>query len=213
MIDFGHEVIPFLIEDGNAYAYTFRNYWRDVGTLESYWDANMEQLQDVPGLNLYDPNWRIHTRSEERPPAKVMDGSHVARALISNGCIVIRGTVEHSVLSPGVIIHAGATVKDSIIMTDTEIGAGSHVERCIIDKFVNVGANSRLGVGDDMTANWLEPTRLNSGITLIGRAARIPAGTEAGRNVLIGADVKESDFESTQIASGETVDPRVPVWM
>ncbi len=106
----------------HVYAYRFENYWRDVGTLQSYWEANMEQLQDVPGLNLYDPDWRIHTRSEERPPAKVMDGSHVSRAMLSHGCIVIRGSVTHSVLSPGVTIHEGAVVRDSIIMTDAVIG-------------------------------------------------------------------------------------------
>lgn len=212
MIDFGHEVIPFLIKDGNAYAYQFSAYWRDVGTLQSYWDANMEQLQDVPGLNLYDPNWRIHTRSEERPPAKIMDGSHVSRALLSNGCIIIRGTVEHSVLSPGVVVEEGAFVRDSIIMTDTEIKAGAFVDKCIIDKHVVVGAGARLGEGNDFSVNWLEPSRLNTGITLVGRNAHIPAGTRIGRNVLIGPDLAEGDFGDTVIASGDTIDPRVPMW-
>ncbi len=212
MIDFGHEVIPFLIKDGNVFAYRFDAYWRDVVTLQTYWEANMEQLQDVPGLNLYDPDWRIHTRSEERPPAKMMDGSHVSRALLSNGCIVIRGTVEHSVLSPGVIVHEGAQVRDSIIMTDTVIGPGSIVDRCIIDKHVVVGPGSRLGVGSDDAPNWLEPSRLNTGITLVGRGARIPSGVAAGRNVLIAPDVREADFEHLEISSGETIDPHVPVW-
>lgn len=212
MIDFGHEVIPFLINDGNVYAYRFSDYWRDVGTLQSYWEANMEQLQDVPGLNLYNPDWRIHTRSEERPPAKIMEGSRVSRSLISHGCIVIRGTVEHSVLSPGVVVHEGAVVRDSIIMTDAVIGPGAYLDRCIIDKHVVVGAGSALGIGDDYAANWLEPSRLNTGITLVGRSARIPANVRAGRNVLIGADVKESDFESREVASGDTIDPRIPAW-
>jgi glucose-1-phosphate adenylyltransferase len=212
MIDFGHEVIPFLINDGNVYAYRFENYWRDVGTLQSYWEANMEQLEDVPGLNLYDPDWRMHTRSEERPPAKVMDGSHVSRALISHGSIIIRGTVEHSVLSPGVVVHEGAVVRDSIIMTDAEIGPGCYIDRCIIDKQVRIGAGAHLGIGDDNTPNWLEPGRLNSGITLVGRNAHVRAGVRVGRNVLIGADVSESDFEQLEIISGDTIDPRVAAW-
>ena len=212
MIDFGHEVIPFLIGDDNVYAYSFDNYWRDVGTLQSYWEANMEQLQDVPGLNLYDPDWRIHTRSEERPPAKVMDGSHVSRAMLSHGCIIIRGSVSHSVLSPGVTIHEGAVVRDSIIMTDAVIGPYAQLDHCIVDKHVVIGPGAKLGAGDDYSANWLEPSRINTGLTIVGRSARIPARVTAGRNVLIGADVKESDFESLEITSGETVDPRVPVW-
>ncbi|HMM42504.1 MAG TPA: glucose-1-phosphate adenylyltransferase [Thermomicrobiales bacterium] len=212
MIDFGHEVIPFLISDGNAFAHRFSAYWRDVGTLQSYWEANMEQLADVPGLNLYDPDWRMHTRSEERPPTKIMDGSHVSRALLSNGCIVIRGTVEHSVLSPGVIVHEGAIVRDSIIMTDTEIGPGAVIDRCIVDKVVRIGAGSRLGVGDDFAPNWLEPSRLNTGLTIVGRGAHVPANVRAGRNVLIAPDVREADFESLEIISGETIDPNVPVW-
>lgn len=212
MVDFGHEVIPFLINDGNVYAYRFENYWRDVGTLQSYWEANMEQLEDVPGLNLYDPDWRTHTRSEERPPAKVMDGSHVSRSLLSHGSIVIRGTVERCVLSPGVIVHEGAVVRDSIIMTDTVIGPGAYIDRCIIDKHVQVGAGAHLGIGDDYTPNWLEPSRLNTGITLVGHSARIRAGVRAGRNVLVGPDVSESDFEQLEVTSGETIDPRVPAW-
>ncbi len=212
MIDFGHEVIPFLISDGNVYAHRFAEYWRDVGTLQSYWEANMEQLEDVPGLNLYDPDWRIHTRSEERPPAKIMDGSSVSRSLLANGCIVIRGTVEHSVLSPGVIVHEGAVVRDSIIMTDAVIGPGAVVDRCIVDKVVRIGAGTRLGVGDDYAPNWLEPTRLNTGLTIVGRGAHVPANVSAGRNVLIAPDVREADFESLDIISGETIDPNVPVW-
>lgn len=212
MIDFGHEIIPFLIRSSHVVAYRFNAYWRDVGTLQSYWEANMEQLADVPGLNLYNPDWRIHTRSEERPPAKIMDGSHVSRAMLSNGCIIIRGTVEYSVLSPGVIVEAGAVVRNSIIMTDTVIRAGAVVDHCIIDKFVQVGEGAQLGVGDDYGANWLEPQRLNTGLTIVGRKAQIPAGTTIGRNVLIGADVTDADYASLNVGSGETVDPRMPVW-
>jgi glucose-1-phosphate adenylyltransferase len=212
MTDFGHEVIPFLIQDGAAFAYRFESYWRDVGTLQSYWEANMEQLADVPQLNLYDPDWRIHTRSEERPPAKVMDGSHVNRSLVSNGCIIIRGSVESSVLSPGVVVEEGAVVRNSIIMTDSVIERGALIDHCIIDKHVVVGEGAQLGVGDDYGVNWLEPSRLNTGLTIVGRNAHVRPGVTAGRNVLVGVDVREHDFASLEVVSGETVDPRVPVW-
>ncbi|MBX5444417.1 glucose-1-phosphate adenylyltransferase [Sphaerobacter sp.] len=209
MTDFGHHFIPYLIHHGRAYAYRFEGYWQDVGTIQSYWEANMALLEDVPALNLYDPNWRIHTRSEERPPAKIMDGSVVSRSLISHGAIIIRGRVEHSVLSPGVVVHEGAVVRDSIIMTDAVIGPGAVIDRCIIDKEVRVGAGAYLGYGDDYTPNWLEPKRVNTGITIVGRNAIVPSNVRIGRNVLIGTDVTEADFPTNEIPSGDTIDPRV----
>ncbi|ACZ39271.1 MAG: glucose-1-phosphate adenylyltransferase [Sphaerobacter thermophilus] len=209
MTDFGHHFIPYLIHHGRAYAYRFEGYWQDVGTIQSYWEANMALLEDVPALNLYDPNWRIHTRSEERPPAKIMDGSVVSRSLISHGAIIIRGHVEHSILSPGVVVHEGAVVRDSIIMTDAVIGPGAVIDRCIIDKEVRVGAGAYLGYGDDYTPNWLEPKRVNTGITIVGRNAIVPPNVRVGRNVLIGTDVTEADFPSNDIPSGDTIDPRV----
>lgn len=214
MTDFGHEVIPYLIRNGSAYAYQFSGYWRDVGTVQSYWEANMEQLDDLPELNLYDLNWRIHTRSEERPPAKVLEGSSVARSMVSHGCVVDRATVQHSVLSPGVMVHEGAVIRDSIIMSNSVIGPGAVLDRVIVDKQVQVGAGAYLGYGDDYTVNRLEPNRLNTGITIVGRSAIVPPGTRAGRNVLIGTDVTEADFTENEIPSGEGIDSRVvAVWI
>ena len=206
MTDFGHQVIPYLIAMGRAFAYRFEGYWQDVGTIQSYWEANMELLEDIPRLNLYDPSWRIHTRSEERPPVKILEGSQVSRSLLSHGAIVIRATVEHSVISPGVKIHEGAVVRDSIIMTDTVIGPGAVIDRCIIDKEAVIGARAELGWGDDYTANWLEPSRVNTGITVVGRNAVVPPGTQVGRNVVIGPNVSEVDFPEGPVPSGETVD-------
>jgi len=211
MLDFGRDIIPSLIERGDVYAYAFDGYWQDVGTLQSYWEANLALLDDLPQLNLYDPDWVIHTRSEERPPAKIMDGSHLSRSLVSNGCIIIRGTVEHSVLSPGVIVREGAVVRDSIIMGDTVIAEGAVVERCIIDKQAFIGAGSHLGFGEDIP-NLLDPRRVNTGITLVGKNARVPPNVTIGRNVIIAPDVQEHEFPGHVIPSGETVDSRVPSW-
>jgi glucose-1-phosphate adenylyltransferase len=105
-IDFGRDVIPYLIRTARVATYRFDGYWQDVGTVQSYWEANMALLEDEPKLNLYDPNWRIHTRSEERPPAKILEGATVIRSLLSNGCIVEGATVIRSILSPGVIVKA-----------------------------------------------------------------------------------------------------------
>ncbi|MGN6697425.1 MAG: hypothetical protein ACTHMR_04630 [Thermomicrobiales bacterium] len=173
--------------------------------MQSYWEANMDLLLDPPPLNLYDPDWRMHTRSEERPPAKLLDGAVVTQSLISHGCL-IRGTVEHSVLSPGVVVRAGAVIRDSVIMTDTVIGEGAVLDRCIVDKEVVIGPGAQLGVGDDSIPNMLEPTRLNSGITLLGRKAHVPAGVTVGRNVLIAPDVQERHFTSRDVSSGDAVD-------
>lgn len=210
-IDFGRDVLPYLIHSGKVAAYPFEGYWQDVGTIQSYWEANMALLEDPPRLNLYDPQWRIHTRSEERAPAKILNGARIVRSLISHGCIIDGATVVHSILSPGVVIKPGAIVRDSIIMTDSVIGPNAVVDRCIIDKQVHVGAGAYLGWGEGEVPNWLEPTRLNTGITLVGRNARIPEGARIGRNVLVAPEVKETDFPGLEIATGETVSPVVSV--
>jgi glucose-1-phosphate adenylyltransferase len=206
--DFGHDIIPSMMAQGKGvYAYPFTGYWQDVGTIQSYWEAHMALLDDQPAFDLYDPTWVIHTRSEERPPAHVYSSAHVSRSLISHGCI-IKGQVERSVLSPGVVVEDGAIVRDSIILFDAVIGAGSVIDRCILDKEVVVGKNCKIGGGDDMTPNKLEPSRLNTGITLIGKRAHLPDQLTVGRNCKIGSDLRLEDFSSDNIASGETVEDR-----
>jgi glucose-1-phosphate adenylyltransferase len=203
--DFGHNILPKMLADGDRlFTYAFEGYWRDVGTVQSYWEANMELLEDVPAVDLYERSWVIYTKSEERPPALVSAQAQVERSLISHGC-QIRGQVIHSVLSPGVIVEEGAIVRDSIIMFDTFIGKNSVVDRSVIDKEVVVGADSYIGFGDDDTPNKLEPQRLNTSINVIGKRAILPAGIKLGRNCKIGTDVKPEDFPGLELGSGETV--------
>ena len=204
--DFGRNIIPGMLERSErVFAYPFTGYWQDVGTVQSYWEAHMGLLDDRPAFDLYDPSWVIHTRSEERPPAHVQSTAQVDRSLISHGCI-IKGQVEHSVLSPGVVVEEGAVVRDSIILFDTVIGAGSVVDRAILDKEVTVGKNSKIGYGDDMTPNKQEPSRLNTGITLVGKRSSLPDNLPVGRNCKIGTDLRPQDFSTTTLASGETVE-------
>ncbi|HET8911562.1 MAG TPA: glucose-1-phosphate adenylyltransferase [Ktedonobacteraceae bacterium] len=206
--DFGRNIIPAMMERGeNVFAYPFAGYWQDVGTIQSYWEAHMQLLEDKPAFDLYDPSWIIHTRSEERPPAHVRSNARVTSSLISHGCI-IKGQVERSVLSPGVVVEEGAIVRDSIILFDSVIGAGSVVDKAILDKEVVVGKNCQIGTGDDQTPNRLEPSRLNTGITLIGKRTRLPDGLSVGRNSKIGADLRPEDFTTTNLASGETIEDR-----
>ncbi len=206
--DFGHNIIPGMVARGErVFAYPFAGYWQDVGTIQSYWEAHMDLLGDKPAFDLYDRSWVIHTRSEERPPAHIQSGAQVVSSLISHGCI-IKGQVERSVLSPGVVVEEGAVVRESIVLFDTVIGAGSVVDRAIIDKEVVIGKGCRIGYGDDMTPNRLEPTRLDTGITLVGKRAHLPDNLTVGRNAKIGTDLRPEDFPSDTLASGETVEDR-----
>jgi glucose-1-phosphate adenylyltransferase len=206
--DFGRNIIPGMVMRGEGiYAYPFTGYWQDVGTIQSYWEAHMNLLGDHPAFDLYDPSWVIHTRSEERPPASIREGAQIVQSLISHGNI-IKGRVEHSVLSPGVVVEEGAVVRDSIILFDTVIGAGSVVDRAILDKEVVVGKNCYIGYGDDMTPNRQEPHLLNTGITLIGKRTRLPDNLKVGRNCKIGTDLRPQDFPGDTMASGETREDR-----
>jgi glucose-1-phosphate adenylyltransferase len=206
--DFGRNIIPTMVEHKErVYAYPFAGYWQDVGTIHSYWEAHMKLLDDHPSFDLYDPSWVIHTRSEERPPAHVRSGAHIVQSLISHGCI-IKGHVEHSVLSPGVVVEEGAIVRNSILLFDTVVGAGSVVDHTITDKEVVIGKQCQIGYGDDMTPNKLEPHLLDSGITLIGKRTHLPDNLEVGRNCKIGTDLRPEDFITDTLASGDTIEDR-----
>jgi glucose-1-phosphate adenylyltransferase len=201
--DFGRDIIPRLLAQGKRlFAYPYGGYWVDVGTVHAYWEAHMELLSDVPPLNLLDRDWVIHTRSEERPPANIRTGATVSHSLITDGC-VIEGSVEFSVLSPGVRVRRGAVVRHSIIMTDTEVQEGAVVDRCIVDKQVTIGRGAYLGWGKDYAINTLG--NLTTGITLVGKNTRLTPGLHVGRNCVLVSDLKESDFASETIPSGATV--------
>ncbi len=204
--DFGRDVIPAMLAAGApVYGHRFDGYWRDVGTIEAYWAANLDLVGLVPPLDLFDRSWLIHTRSEERSPAKMGPEGTARHSLISHGCIV-NGTVQNSVLSPGVRVYEGALVRDSIVLLDSEIGPGAVVDTAIVDKFVHVGAGAIVGIGEDrVTPNVDEPDHLSTGITVVAERARIPAGARIGRNCLIGPRVVESDFAGPVVPSGSSV--------
>ncbi len=206
-IDFGRHVIPAMLDaDARVFGYRYEGYWQDVGTIQSYWEANLALLKDNAELDLYDKDWIIHTRSEERAPAKVGPTAQIHRSLISHGCR-IDGTVVNSVLSPGVRVDVGAVVRDSIVMFDCVIRSGAVVDRSILDKEVIVGQGAIVGDGPDFdTPNRQEPGRLNTGITVVGKRAIIPRGARIGRNVKVASDVRTTDFTSKVIKNGASVD-------
>ena len=204
--DFGRDVIPAMLAGGaSVFGHRFDGYWRDVGTIEAYWAANLDLVGLVPPLDLFDRSWLIHTRSEERSPAKLGPEATVRHSLVSHGCI-LNGTVLNSVLSPGVRVYEGALVRDSIVLLDSEIGPRAVVDTAIIDKLVHVGAGAVVGMGEDRAIpNVDEPEHLYTGITVVAERARIPAGMRIGRNCLIGPSVLASDFPGPVVPSGTSV--------
>jgi len=203
--DFGKDILPRMVaEEYRVFAFTFDQYWVDVGTVQAYWEAHMDLLEEDSALDLQDREWVVHTRSEERPPVNLRTGASVGHSLISDGC-VIEGAVEYSVLSPGVRIKPGAIVRNSIIMSDSVINEMAVIDLAIIDKNVHVGTRARIGIGDEMhTPNETDP-RLNTGITLIGKNAVVPPGTIIGRNCLVASDVTAQAFTYRTVENGKTV--------
>ena len=207
-LDFGNDVIPHLISYGNVYSYRFKDYWKDVGTYESYLEANLELTTTVDKirLDMYDKDWIIHTKSEEKPTAKFGSKAQVCQSLISNGSI-IAGSVTKCVISPGVHIHPNAIVRNSIIMNDTIIEEGCVIDGAIIDKDCVIKKGSIIGRGTVVCANQDNPKVLSSGLNVIGKGVQIPEGTIIERNVRIFPHVCESDFNDQIISCGSTVYP------
>lgn len=194
------DVIMPLIERGERVdGYVFEGYWEDVGTLPAYYRASMDLLADTPRLNLYDPEWVIYTRSEELPPARLGMDSRIDRSLVASGCRV-DGTVENSILFPGVRVDAGAVVRNSIIMNGSRIGAESVVDRAVIDKWVTIGAMAQIGSGDGdpcaAAPNVDNSTFVRDGLTVVGREAEIPPACRVGRHTVIEPGASPEDFES-----------------
>jgi glucose-1-phosphate adenylyltransferase len=200
----GRDLMPKLVTQTNVASYNFQGYWADVGTVQAYYEANMALLVETPALDLYDPEWIIHTRSEERPAAEIGDAARVEGNLLCDGCRIY-GQVTRSIISPGVVVAEGAVVRDSILLPNTIIEAGAVVDRCIIDKEVRVGKDALLGDGDDNTPNTESPGLLNTGLTLVGQRAIIPAGARIGRNVIVRPRATEKAFGKGVVASGKTV--------
>lgn len=207
--DFGIDILPNLIGKADVYGFRFHGYWRDVGTVEAYWQANMDLIVDLPELNLYNPENEVRTVFHSYPPVKLGPKAQISRALICDGAIV-NGTVIDSIISQKVFIEEDAVIRNSIIFEDSTIGRGSIVDKSIIDKQVWVSRGSRIGSGEDFTPNKDEPTHLNTGITIVGKGARIPSDCTIGRNCKIETWVEASDFLSKEIASGETVKAKSP---
>ncbi|MDI3542416.1 MAG: glucose-phosphate adenylyltransferase [Candidatus Atribacteria bacterium] len=209
--DFGKDIIPRMIRGRRVYGFRFSGYWKDVGTIDAYWEANMELLGSSPALDLYDKEWPIYTFIEDRPPVKMSYRARVRRSLLGSGAI-IDGSVEDSVIFSGVYVSRGAEVRHSIIMSDTRIEEEAVIDRAILDKNIIVGSKARVGYGESLRPNQTIPDMLKSGLTVVGRNARIPSGAIVGRNCRVGADIKEEDFSSLVLENGESIEKPKEEW-
>jgi glucose-1-phosphate adenylyltransferase len=198
--DFGKDIIPRLIKSGEkVYAYPYNGYWVDVGTVNSYWQAHMDLLTPEKPINLFDRDWVIHTRTEERAPSWIEQDAKVEDSMICNGCIIKKGArVVRSVLSPGVIVESGALVEESIILTDSVIGANSTIRRAILDKRVMIGSDVKIG---DISGYELQLAMVGKNSTVPNRMVIQPGG-------MVGTDVTGSDYYGPVVESGVHVHTR-----
>ncbi len=203
--DFGKHIIPAMLEENmTLYAYRFKDYWKDVGTIQSYWDANMELTRTLPEFNMYEDFWKIYTQSDHQPPQYIGPNAEVRTSLLSEGCEVY-GTVINSVLGPEVVVEEGAIIKDSIIMAGCKVGKNSVIECCIIDERATVGENVTIGKGENVP-NIEKPHIYDTGITVIAEDSVVPSDVTIGKNcVIYGVTALEHYDENKCLESGATI--------
>ena len=202
--DFGKHIIPYCHENKQRlFAYEFNGYWKDVGTLGSYWEANMELIDIIPEFNLYEEFWKIYTKSDILPPQYLADNSKVFRSIVGEGTQVY-GEVYNSVIGSGVTIEEGAIVRDSIIMQNARIGAGAVIDKSIIAESTEIGEGAVLGVGDE-APNTLNAKVYAFGLVTIGENSYIPPRVQIGKNTAIYGVTELSDYENGMLPSGGSI--------
>ena len=202
--DFGMHVIPYVHNSThNCYAYEFNGYWKDVGTLGSYWQANMELIDIIPEFNLYEEFWKIYTNNDMIKPQYFGEKAVVDRCIIGEGA-EIYGEVKNSVIGAGVIIEEGAVVRDSIVMQGAVIGAGTTVDKGIIAESVQVGRDCRLGVGE-FAPNVYNPKVYAFDLVTIAENSVIPDHVQIGKNTAIVGKTVPEDYPDGLLASGQVI--------
>ncbi len=202
--DFGKHIIPYCHEKGQKlFAYEFNGYWKDVGTLASYWEANMELIDIIPEFNLYEEFWKIYTKSDIIPPQYIASEAVIEKSIVGEGA-EIYGEIRNCVIGAGVVIGKGAVVRDSIIMKDTDIGDGCIIDKAIVAENVKVGKNVTLGTGADIPNKW-KPDIYACGLVTIGENSIIPDGIQVGKNTAISGVTSKEDYPNGILESGETL--------
>ncbi len=202
--DFGKHIIPYCRKNSRRlFAYEYNGYWKDVGTLGSYWEANMELIDLIPEFNLYEEYWKIYTKSEAIEPQYIAEEAVTERCIIGEGA-GIYGKVYGSVIGPGVIIGKDSVVRDSIIMQNTKIGDNVTVNKSIIAENVKIGDRVELGIGEE-APNKLNESVYSFGLVTIGENSVIPPGLKVGKNTAISGDTEPGDYPEGILASGESI--------
>lgn len=172
--DFGDELLPRLVSEGRVREHRLGSYWRDVGTIESYWQGHMDLVASEPAFVLDDSDWPVLTWATQRPPARIEGSARIDASLVSPGCTVC-GEVVRSVLSPGVVVEEGAMVRDSVLLHDTVVKRGATVERAILDAQVSVASGAEIGDGDEIAVVGRDAD-VAADVTVSGRDRVDPAG-------------------------------------
>lgn len=202
--DFGKHIIPYCHQNHKRlFAYEYNGYWKDVGTLSSYWEANMELIDIIPEFNLYEEFWKIYTNSGSLPPQYVSENSVVERSIICNGADIY-GEVHNSIIGSGVTVGKGTVIRDSIVMSNTKFGENCVVDKAIIAEEVVIGDNVTLGIGSDVP-NKMRPDIYNSGLVTIGEKTVIPADVQIGKNTALSGVTSKEDYVGGVLESGETL--------
>ena len=202
--DFGKHIIPYCHRKGERlFAYEYNGYWKDVGTLGSYWEANMELIDIIPEFNLYEEFWKIYTNSGILPPQYISEQAVIDRCIIGNGS-EIYGEVHNSVIGSGVVIGEGTVVRDSIIMKDAVIGKNCVVDKAIIAENCKIGDEVVMGIGRDVP-NRLKPSVYSFGLVTIGENSVIPEKVQIGKNTAISGKTTAEDYPDGVLDSGETL--------
>lgn len=183
--DFGKDIIPKMLQDGQQmYAFPFKGYWRDVGTIESLWEANMDLLEESSELDLYDPAWRIYSRNPVEPPHYIARGANVKSCIITEGGMIY-GDVNHSVLFAGVTVGKGSMVRNSILMPNVKVGENTIIENAIIAENTVVGDNCYIGYSPDSK----ERTNMDGNdITVIGENLTLPSGYKLDKGIMVDSE-------------------------
>ena len=199
--DFGKHVIPYCFENNKRiFAFEYNGYWKDVGTLSSYWEANMELIDIIPVFNLYEEFWKIYTKTDALPPQYVSKDAYIEKSIIGEGS-EIYGQVYNSVIGTSVTIEEGAVVRDSIIMQGSVVKKGSVINKAIIAENVDIGENTQLGVGEEVP-NVEKPKIYNSGLVTIGENSVIPDGIKIGKNTAISGVTVPEDYTDGMLPGG-----------
>ncbi|MEE0107237.1 MAG: glucose-1-phosphate adenylyltransferase [Lachnospiraceae bacterium] len=199
--DFGKHIIPYCHQGGKRiFAYEFNDYWKDVGTLGSYWEANMELIDLIPEFNLYEEYWKIYTKQDIIEPQYIAADAAVERSIIGAGS-QIYGEVTNCVLGAGVTVEEGAVLKDSIIMKNTHIGKDAYVEKAIIAENCEIGDGDEIGVGEE-AESLLNPKIYAFGLATIGEGTVIPPQVKVGKNTAIKGVTTMDDYPDAELPSG-----------